>query len=42
MYLLSINTKEGGTQDKMYIPSRVLLFLVIVFSFVLFTISNYF
>ena len=25
MYLLSINTKEGGTQNKTHIPSRVLL-----------------
>ena len=25
MYLLSINTKEGGTQNKTHVPSRVLL-----------------
>ena len=25
MYLLSINTKEGGTQNKMHVPSRALL-----------------
>ena len=35
MYLLSISTKEGGTQNKTHVPSRVLLyiFLVILFSF---------
>ena len=25
MYLLSINTKEGGTKNKTHVPSRVLL-----------------
>ena len=46
MYLISINTKEGGTQNKTHVPSRVLLFvyifLVILFSFVILAISNYF
>ena len=48
LYLLSVNTKEGGTQNKTHVLSCVLLlstyviFLVILFSFVILAISNYF
>ena len=47
MYLLSINTKEGGTQSKTHVPSHVCslvvyIFLVILFNFVILAISNYF
>ena len=46
MYLLSVNTKEGSTLNKTHIPSPCSLvmykFLVILFSFVILAISNYF
>ena len=49
MYLLSISTKEGGTKKKKKkkkypVPSSlvVYIFLVILFSFVILAISNYF
>ena len=45
MYLLSINTKEGGTQNKTRrVPYSlvVYIFLVILFSFVILAVSNYF
>ena len=45
VYLLSINTKEGGTQNKTHIPSCVFLlctFLVILFGGFILTISDYF
>ena len=45
MYLLSISTKEGGTQKKAHVPPVlcslvVYIFLFILFSFVTFAISN--
>ena len=44
MHLLSINTKEGGTQNTCPVPCSlvVYIFLVILFSFVILDISNYF
>ena len=44
MYLLFINTKEGGTQNTCPVPFSlvVYIFLVILFSFVILATSNYF
>ena len=47
MCLLFVSAKEGGTQNKTHVPSRVLycpvyIFLVILFSFVILAISNCF
>ena len=39
MYLLSINTKEGGSQNTCPVPCSL---VVILFSFVILAISNYF
>ena len=44
MYLSSISTKEGGTQNTCTVPHSLVVYiiLVILFSFVIFDISNYF
>ena len=44
MYILYISTKEGGTQNTCPVPCSlvVYIFLVILFSFVILAISNYF
>ena len=41
-YLLSFNTKEGGTQNKTHVPVPVFSSCIHIFSFVILAISNYF
>ena len=43
MHLLSVNTNEGSTQKTLPVQcSLVYIFLVILFSFLILAISNYF